>query len=326
MTNRSGFQKATLGRTGLRVSRLGLASNGVCRRDVEWAVDQGINYLYWGSLRRPDFGAAVRHLARSRRAELVVVVQTYTRVAALVRPSVEVALRRLGLDHADVLLLGWWNEPPDARILDAARRVCEAGKARHLMISCHQRATFQRYIADPTYGAIMVRYNAAHPGAEAEVFPHLGAGAARSGAGVSALLRPGVVAYTATRWGALLDPRLIPPGERAPRGSDCYRFALTHPAVDIALCGAKTTDELREALAALERGPMSAEELAWMKRVGAGVRTASASRSGNPLIYLLDRWTRAEGPGGPAAPEPHETLSDEDRRAMNGVPVNGMHD
>ncbi|XXY49868.1 hypothetical protein WME91_01800 [Sorangium sp. So ce269] len=299
MTNRSGFQRTTLGRTGLGVSRLGLASNGACRRDVEWAVDQGINYLYWGSLRRPDFGAAVRHLARSRRAELVVVVQSYARVAALVRPSVELALRRLGLDHADVLLLGWWNEPPDARIVDAARRVCEAGKARHIMISCHRRATFARYIADPTYGAIMVRYNAAHPGAETEVFPHLGPGPAAPGDG--ARPRPGVVAYTATRWGALLDPRLIPPGEPPPRGSDCYRFALTHPDVDVALCGAKTTDEVREALEALARGPMDAEELAWMKRVGAAVRSAPPGRSGNPLISWLDRGTRVADPGGAAS-------------------------
>ncbi|XYI03507.1 hypothetical protein ACMHYB_28555 [Sorangium sp. So ce1128] len=296
MKNGSAFQRTTLGRTGLRVSRLGLASNGACRRDVEWAVDQGINYLYWGSLRRPDFGAAVRHLARSRRTELVVVVQTYTRVAALVRPSVELALRRLGLDHADVVLLGWWNEPPDARIVDAARRVCEAGKARHIMISCHRRATFARYIADPTYGAIMVRYNAAHPGAEADVFPHLGPGQAALASGAPP--RPGVVAYTATRWGALLDPRLIPPGEQRPRGSDCYRFALTHPDVDVALCGAKTTDEVREALEALARGPMDAEELAWMKRVGAAVRSAPPGRSGNPLISWLDRWTRVADPGG----------------------------
>ncbi|WP_437820939.1 hypothetical protein [Sorangium sp. So ce1078] len=298
MANRSGFQRTTLGRTGLRVSRLGLASNGACRRDVEWAVDQGINYLYWGSLRRPDFGAAVRHLARSRRDELVVVVQTYSRVAALVRPSVELALRRLGLDHADLLLLGWWNEPPDARIVEAARRVREAGKARHIMISCHRRGTFARYIADPTYGAIMVRYNAAHPGAETEVFPHLGPGPETPGDGAPP--RPGVVTYTATRWGALLDPRLIPPGEQAPRGSDCYRFALTHPDVDVALCGAKTTGELREALEALARGPMDPDELAWMKRVGAAVRSASAGRSGNPLVFWLDRWTRVAEPGGRA--------------------------
>src|SRR6185369_2565769 len=109
---------------------------------------------------------------------------------------------------------------------------------------------------------------AAHPGAETEVFPHLGPREPDPG---GAKGRPGVVTYTATRWGALLDPRLTPPNEPTPRGSDCYRFALTHPDVDVTLCGAKTREELEEALDALHRGPMSADELAWMKRVGAVV-------------------------------------------------------
>ena len=44
---------------------------------------------------------------------------------------------------------------------------------RHIMVSCHHRPTFEKFIADPAFDAIMVRYNAAHPGAEREVFPHL---------------------------------------------------------------------------------------------------------------------------------------------------------
>ncbi|WP_437551485.1 hypothetical protein WME97_09950 [Sorangium sp. So ce367] len=274
------------------VGRLGLASNGIDRYGVEWAVDRGVNYLYWGSLRWPGFGQAVRHLAQSRREELVIVVQTYARVAALVGVSIERALRQLGIDYCDLVLLGWWNEPPPPGIVDAARRVCEAGKARQLIVSCHQRQTFREYIEDPTYGAIMVRYNAAHPGAESEVFPYLGP---HPPANDQPPGRPGVVTYTATRWGALLDPAFTPPGERTPCGTDCYRFALTHPDVDVTLCGAKTHDELRLALDALERGPMSKEELAWMKRVGTVVRTTSTQRSGNPVVHLLDRVTRVQG-------------------------------
>jgi aryl-alcohol dehydrogenase-like predicted oxidoreductase len=276
------IDRVTLGRTGLAVSRIGLASNGLPGEDVEYAVERGINYLYWGSLRLPQFGAAVRRLARRRREELVIVVQTYSRAAALLRPSLELALRRLGIDDADLLLLGWWNHPPPARILDAALELRDAGKTKHVMISCHERKTFRSYIEDPTYGAIMVRYNAAHPGAEEEVFPWL----------QERTTRPGVVTYTATRWGALLDPRLLPDSEPAPRASDCYRFALSHPAVNVTLCGAKNRRELAEALAALERGPMDPEELHWMKRVGAAVKErTSVSRSGNVPIYLLDRLT-----------------------------------
>ena len=277
-----GWDKITLGRTGLRVSRLGIGSSfGLEVRDVESAVDRGINYLYWGSIRRAAFGKAIREVARKRRDDVCLVVQSYTRVAWMMRHSLESALKKLGTDHTDLLLLGWWNQLPPRRILDAALALREAGKTKHIMVSCHHRPTFEKYMSDPTYGAIMVRYNAAHPGAEKEVFPHLAQAPGE---------RPGVVAYTATRWGALLDPKLLPEGEPRPRASDCYRFALTHPAVDVTLCGPADAAELEEALAALDRGPMNEEELAWMKRIGVVVRAASATKGGNLPIQLLDRF------------------------------------
>jgi aryl-alcohol dehydrogenase-like predicted oxidoreductase len=270
------WQRRTLGRTGLSASRLGLGP-GLGARDVERAFERGINYLYWGSLREADFGRGIASVARGHRSELVVVVQTYTRIAWMMRGSLERALRALGTDHADFLLLGFWQAPPPARILDAALALQAAGKARHILISCHHRPTFQALAANPAYGAIMVRYNAAHPGAEREVFPLLGDP------------KPGVVSYTATRWGALLDPSLTPAGEPTPRASDCYRFALTHPSVDVCLSAPKNGEQLDEAFAALDRGPMTEEELAWMKRVGAGVRSAKMLASGNVPVTLLDR-------------------------------------
>lgn len=283
-----GREKIVLGRTGLRVGRIGIGtSSGLSAGDVEEAVDRGINYLYWGSLRKKPFGDAVRQVAKRRREDMVIVVQSYTRAAFFMRPSVDRALRDLDIDHCDLLLLGMWNDTPPRRILDAAVALREAGKAKHIMISCHQRTTFPRYIADPTYGAIMVRYNAAHPGAETEVFPHL----APRDQGPSA--RPGVVSYTATRWGGLLNPGLLPEDEPAPRGSDCYRFALTHPDVDVVLCGPKDRGELDEALHALDRGPMTPDELAWMKRVGKVVRAASPQQSGNAPVMWLDRMLGA---------------------------------
>jgi aryl-alcohol dehydrogenase-like predicted oxidoreductase len=287
----SWWDKRTLGRTGLAVSRLGLGSGyGLAGRDVERAVERGINYLYWGSRRHGDFGRGVAAAARRRREELVIAVQSYARLGVALRVSVERALRELGTGYADVLVLGLWNQPPPERLLDAALTLREAGLVRHLVVSCHHRPTFATYAADPCWGAIMVRYNAAHRGAEKDVFPVVGDGGTR----------PGIIAFTATRWGALIDRRMVPAIEPVPRPSDCYRFVLGHPAVDVALCGPRDGAELDEAMTALDRGRMDGEEVAWMARVGDGVRAAATTavvRSGN-LGELWERVKGAVGVGG----------------------------
>lgn len=247
-----------LGATGLKVGRLGIgASYGVGTAAIEAAVERGANFLYWGSLRRAAMARAIRNLAGRRRDRLVVAVQSYARLGVAVRWSLEWALRQLRLDHADVLILGWWNREPPRRVLDAAVRLRERGLIRALALSGHHRPLFPRLAASGGFGAFMVRYNAAHRGAEHEVFPHLPAGH-----------HPLVIAYTATRWGQLVDPARTPPGERVPEGNDCYRFALSHPRVGLALAGPANDAQMAEALRALDRGPMDPDELAWMRRVG----------------------------------------------------------
>ena len=56
--------------------------------------------------------AAIRHLAPRYCEQLVVVLQSYARLGLLVELSIERVLATLGLDYADVLLLGWHNRPP----------------------------------------------------------------------------------------------------------------------------------------------------------------------------------------------------------------------
>ena len=117
------FLRARLGRTGVEVHRLGVASSfGVGGTALEAAVEEhGVNYLYWGSIRKAGFGDAIRALcARGMRDRLFVVVQSYSRAGFLVRPSLNRALRSLGIERADLLLLGWWNKPVWRGIVDAA--------------------------------------------------------------------------------------------------------------------------------------------------------------------------------------------------------------
>jgi aryl-alcohol dehydrogenase-like predicted oxidoreductase len=252
-----------LGQTGLSVSRLGIGSSWVgSERFIEEAVEQGINYLYWGSIRRPAFGRAIRNVARRNRAGIVLTVQSYSRVAALMAPSVEIALRRAGVEYFDFLLLGMWNQPPRQALVDAALRLRAQGKVRHLMLSTHNRPSLQGHFRDfeagrSPFDVFMLRYNAVHRGAERDVFPHL-----------PAQRPPGLIAYTATRWGHLLDPAKMAPGQSPPLASDCYRFALSHPAVSLVLCGPANREQMQEAIRALDAGPLTADETARMRRIG----------------------------------------------------------
>jgi aryl-alcohol dehydrogenase-like predicted oxidoreductase len=249
----------TLGKTGLSVSRLGIGSSyGVGTRDILWAVEQGVNYLYWGSMRRGRFGKAIREaVAAHGRDRVVVVIQSYARVPSMLGVSLRWALRRLGLDHADLLLFGWWNHEPRAGYLEAASRLRESGLIRSVMISGHDRPALARMAQSGSFDAVMCRYNAAHRGAEKEIFPQLGEE------------RPGVVAYTATRWGTLLKPvRKMPAGLRVPPAGSCYRFCLSHPSVDLVLCGPANGEELREAVRGVEAGPLPADEMAEIRAFG----------------------------------------------------------
>jgi len=252
-----------LGQTGLRVSRLGIGSSFTGDpRMIEEAVAEGVNYLYWGSIRRPAFGRAIRDVARRRREGVVVTVQSYTRVAALMAPSVEIALRRTGLDYFDFLLLGMWNRPPGRALVEAALRLVERGRVGHLMLSTHNRPSLRDHFRDfergaSPYAAFMLRYNAVHRGAERDAFPYLPETA-----------RPGLITYTATRWGHLCDPAKMPPGEPVPPTRDCYRFALSHPAVQMVLCAPRSRDEMQEALRARAAGPLTPEEMERMHRIG----------------------------------------------------------
>lgn len=265
-------ERITLGRSGLRVAKLGLgASFNAPTTSYREAFERGVNYFYWGSARRSFMGDAIREIARRKRGEIVVVLQSYSRVGALLRVFVERGLRQLGIDHADVLLLGWHNRPPAGGVLEAALDLRRRGRVAQLALSTHHRRLLPTLVDDDTYAIWHVRYNAVHRGAEREVFPCLERRSEDS--------RPGLVTYTTTRWGHLCDPRRTPEGEPTPTGTDCYRFALSHPNVDVCVAGPNDAAQMEQALAALERGPMDEAELAWMRRVGDSIYASARTSS-----------------------------------------------
>ena len=262
-------KKVILGRTGLSVSRIGIGSSyGVSSRACRMAFEAGVNYFFWGSVRTPQMGLAIREIARSRREDLVVVLQCYVRNPRLAQWSIERGLKTLGIDQTDILLLGWHQDPPSPKLLDAMERLKDKGTFRFLGISSHKRPLFQDFVRDGRYDVFHVRYNAAHRGAEQEVFPCL----PKKGA-------PGIASFTNTRWGDLLKPKNMPPGMAPLSAPDCYRFVLSNPHVQVAICGPKNDSEMEETLTVLSSGPLDQQELDRVRVIGDHVHGISSFMS-----------------------------------------------
>ena len=252
-----------LGQSGLQVCPLGVAGGyGVEEQALLEAFERGVNYFYHGSLRCQGMSAAVRSVTRTgRRDRLVVVLQSYSRWGWLLERTFRNGLKSLGLEYVDVLLLGLFNSSPPATIVARALDLQKSGLVRHIAISAHRRQAFLEFGAQSAYDVFHIRYSPAHPGAELDVFPKL-----------PMPNRPGIVAYTATRWGQLLDARRMPQGEAPLRASDCYRFVLSNSDFNICMTGPRNGAELREALTTLDEGPLSLEEMAHVRRIGQHVR------------------------------------------------------
>ena len=97
--------RTSLGRSGMRVSKLGLGSSFKApTASYLEAFERGVNYFYWGSIRRRLMADAIREIARQKRDEISVVLQSYSRWGWQLERSIEEAIRKLGIDHGDVLL------------------------------------------------------------------------------------------------------------------------------------------------------------------------------------------------------------------------------
>ena len=65
----------------------------------------------------------------------------------------------------------------------------------------------------------------------------------------------------------------MPAGEKPLSGTDCYRFVMSHQAVDVCMSGPKNLEEMHQALKALQLGPLSDDELERVQRIGDHVHT-----------------------------------------------------
>ncbi|MHC4986103.1 MAG: aldo-keto reductase family protein [Planctomycetota bacterium] len=258
-------QRVPFGRTGLMVSRIGLASGyGVPTAAIEKAFHEyGVNYLYVSPLLNlGNMVRAVRNLAPTRRDELcIVLARPFLGGLGGLRLErfVERWLKKLQLEWVDLLLQGV-RKPLSQKVNDRIRRLSDSGKVRFLGFSSHHRPFFRTIARDDAEVPVdfyHIRYNAVHTGAEQDVFPHL-----------PQENRPGIGIYTATCWRKLLKPKLMPPGERPLTAADCYRFVLSHPDVNVCLTAPATAVQMEDNLRALAAGPLDDDQMARIRRIG----------------------------------------------------------
>ncbi len=248
------------------VHRLGLACNfGLDVPSFEAALDRGLNYLFWTNTGTGQLNDPLRRRLKENRERYVIASGPILGFfGGGVRRGAESLLRKLQTDYIDVLHLFWVGKTSaltDATLGELAR-LKETGKIRASAISIHDRPRAGELVKDAPLDLYMLRYNAAHPGAERDIFPNLDKRVDGK--------KPAIVAYTATSWRKLL---------KRPRGwigpvmtaGDCYRFCLSNPHVDIALCGPKSGKQLDENLDALQKGPLTTEEAQWMRSFGSAV-------------------------------------------------------
>lgn len=268
-------EKIILGKTGLKAGRLGIASSyGAPAGAYQEAFENGCNYFTWGTFikgRSSPMKEAILNINKSgRRDQLIVSLISYAHSGFLTEYFLKRGLKSLKLEYVDILILGYFPRRPPQRVIDNALKLKERGLIRFLGLTSHNRLLYPELVRENIFDLFHIRYNAAHRGAETETFPFLGDKD-----------RPGVVTYTATRWGRLLDPKKMPAGEPPPSAADCYRFVLSNPAVDVCMTGPKNKAQMEENLKVLELGPLSESQLDRMRKIGDYLYKKVKRRSGH---------------------------------------------
>jgi predicted aldo/keto reductase-like oxidoreductase len=209
-----------------------------------------------------------------QRQKVAVAAQLEARDGEGAKQELEGLLDRLKSDYLDVVTFYYvetadeWHEILRPRgAMEFLQRAREQGLVRMIGLTTHQRALAADILRTRLLDLLMVRYNAAHRGAETEIFP------------LARRLETPLVTFTALRWKALLktthdDPAgFVPPPAR-----EWYRFVLSEPAVSVVLMAPGNRAELVDNLNLLNdwREPTDAE-FAVLREHGDWVRRNAGS-------------------------------------------------
>jgi aryl-alcohol dehydrogenase-like predicted oxidoreductase len=248
---------------GTPASCLGLAAGPTQdARCVRRAFAGGINYFFFYGPGHTSFIEELAALLPRKREQIIVATGSGSRKIAGLRTARRKLTTLLGIELIDVFFIEYIHpgDDPDVifgknGLLDELRQWKENGWVRFVGATAHDRSLATRLAGDPRVDVLMHRFNMAHRKAALEVFP------------AAAKARTPIVAFTATRWGSLLEPFASWPGS-PPTASDCYRYCLTQPPVHLVLTAPTTLAELEQNLGVLELPPMNKKKRDQWQRFG----------------------------------------------------------
>jgi aryl-alcohol dehydrogenase-like predicted oxidoreductase len=231
-------------------------------RCVRRAFAGGINYFFFYGPGHTSFIEELAALLPRKREQILVATGSGSRKVTGLRAARRKLTALLGIELLDVFFIEYVHPGDDPEVmfgtngvLDELRQWKESGLVRFVGATAHDRSLAARLAADPRVDVLMHRFNMAHRKATREVFP------------AAAKARTPVIAFTATRWGTLLEPY----GEWSgplPTASDCYRFCLAQPAVHVVLTAPRSLGELGQNLDVLELPPMRKQDRDQWQRFG----------------------------------------------------------
>jgi aryl-alcohol dehydrogenase-like predicted oxidoreductase len=248
---------------GRSVSPLGLAAGPKQEAGcVPRAFDGGINYFFFYGPGNAQFIEQLAVLMRAHRDAVIVATGSGARKSKSLLNVRKKLLARLKTEVIDVFFAEYINPQDDLElifgdggVLDQLQEWKARQWIRYVGATTHDRTLARRLAQDPRIDLLMHRFNMAHRKAVPEVFP----------AAIES--QTPVIAFTATRWGTLLQAPPDWPGE-PPTATDCYRYCLAQPAVHIVLSAPRDEVELTQNLQVLKSPRMSDRDCARWERYG----------------------------------------------------------
>ena len=258
--------KTILGRTGLRVTRLG-TGGAYCETVAGYrrALDCGVNYMdtargYRDGKDEEVIGRAIE----GRRHSLVLATKTAQRDARGARAELETSLRLLGTDYIDIYQLHHLNTAADREralgpggAMEAVQKARQEGLVRYIGVTGHDWPQIQEAVATGLFDTVLCWYNCAMREPETSVFA-----AAHSHS-------TGVVIMNASR-----NDRLFG-GAQAPFPEQFYRYVLSCEAVNLTVMGLRDVPRFERIAAALaQRVGLTAREKLVLEGYGRSMRAA----------------------------------------------------